>query len=119
MLTPDHKRSQKKMTDEQRKAFNSAVAEEMAVREENIAAAQDVAKRLKDERKAIVDLVSQLRATREKAGISLSELEARTGISKSSLSRLENSAAPNPTMLTLHRYAAAIGVTLQYSIDKV
>ena len=69
--------------------------------------ARPVAQRLKDERKVFAGLVAKLRMARGKAGVSLSELESRTGITKSSLSRLENSAAPNPTLITLHRYASA------------
>lgn len=47
----------------------------------------------------------------------LTELEARTGIRKSVLSRLENSKAPIPTLATLQRYAFAIGVPLEVSLQ--
>ena len=104
------------MTAEQRGAYQRAVAEEMATKSENMAAASAVAKRLKDERKIIAELVAKLRQAREQAGVSLSEMESRTGITKSSLSRLENSTAPNPTLITLNRYATAIGVTLTHTI---
>jgi len=119
MLKPDPKQKHDlaRMTAEQRGAYELAVAGEMAAKSENIAAARGVAKRLKDERKVITELVSQLRKAREKAGVSLSELESLTGINKSSLSRLENSTAPNPTLLTLHRYAAAIDVKLTHGIS--
>ena len=57
------------------------------------------------------------RQVRESTGISLYELEARPGISKSFRSRLENSAAPYPTLRTLHRYAATIGMDLVHRPD--
>ncbi len=117
MLTPESKRKLVKMTTEQRRVYERAMAEEMAAKDENVAAARAVAKRLKDERKPIAEVVAQLRTAREKAGVSLNELETRTGISKSSLSRLENSAAPNPTLRTLQRYADAIGITLKFLMN--
>lgn len=105
-----------KMTAEAKARYERAVAEEMAAKDENIAAARSIAGRLKAERTAIVELVSRLRDARQKAGVSLKELEARTGISKSSLSRLENSIGPNPTLLTMHRYAAALGVAIEHRL---
>ena len=107
------------MTAEARSKYKHAVAEEMAARDENIAAARGIAKRLKAERKVIAELVVRLRQAREKAGVSLNEMEARTGMQKSSLSRLENSAAPNPTLLTLHRYAAAIGMAISHQLARL
>ncbi|MCG8649122.1 MAG: helix-turn-helix domain-containing protein, partial [Pirellulales bacterium] len=93
-----------------------AVAEEVAARDENAAAAKDVAPELLREAQFRIAVVRQLREAREAAGISLSELEMRTGIQKSALSRLENSKSPNPTLATLRRYANAVGVELHVSI---
>ena len=56
-------------------------------------------------------IITQLRTARETAGISLRELEERTGISRGNLSRLETGEA-NPTVATLRRYAEAIGKTI-------
>jgi transcriptional regulator with XRE-family HTH domain len=56
-----------------------------------------------------------LRAARESAGVSLRELEERTGISRGNLSRLETGES-NPTVATLRRYAAAIGKTVSITI---
>ena len=117
MLKPESTKNLPAMSAEARGKYRLAVAEEAAVRIENIAAASAIANELKAERKVIADLVARLRGARETVGVSLSELETRTGIQKSSLSRLENSIAPNPTMLTLHRYAAAIGLSLKHSLD--
>ncbi len=105
-----------KMTAEQRLDFERAVAEENAGRTGNVAAAKPVAEKLLLERKVIAEFVATLREARETAGVSLSEMEKRTGIRKSALSRLENSASPNPTLVTLNRYAAAIGMKLDHSL---
>ena len=50
-----------------------------------------------------------LKAERVKKGLSLSAMKARTGIERSTLSRLENNAEANPTVNTLTRYAEAVG----------
>ena len=44
--------------------------------------------------------------------MSLSDIEQRTGIAKSNLSRLENDEHVNPTIATLSNYADALGKKL-------
>ena len=117
MLKPESMKNLPAMSAEARGKYRLAVPEEASVKNENVAAARKIAIELKAERKVIADLVARLRGAGETAGMSLNEMETRTGIQKSSLSRLENSTAPNPTMLTLHRYAAAIGLSLKHSLD--
>lgn len=74
----------------------------------DIRQAQDVA-RLHDAVKAkLADVMQLLKAARERDGVSLRELEERTGMSRGSLSRLE-SGQGNPTIATLQRIAEAIG----------
>ncbi|MGB7343710.1 MAG: helix-turn-helix transcriptional regulator [Pirellulaceae bacterium] len=107
-----------RMTADQKVAFEDAVDEEMASKDVNVAAAKLVAPRLLAEAKVRADVVDQLRTAREAAGVSLSELESRTGIRKSALSRLENSQAPNPTLATLRWYTDAIGLNVVVSFEK-
>jgi DNA-binding Xre family transcriptional regulator len=57
-----------------------------------------------------------LRALREEAGMTLSELEERTGISCGRLSRIETGVAANPTLDTLERIAAGLGVQLRMQL---
>ncbi len=121
MVKPETETTTKKypkMTAQQRKEYEKAVAEELASKEENIAAARKVAKQLKAERQPIIELVAILREARKKAKVSLNELEKRTGIPKSAWSRLENSLAPNPTMLTLYRYADALGLSFHSKLKR-
>ena len=103
-------------TDQQRIALTKAIAEERVCMPANIAAAREAKPRLLAEAQFRVDVVRRLREAREAVGVSLSELESRTGIQKSALSRLENSKAPNPTLATLRRYADAIGMQIDFSI---
>lgn len=58
-----------------------------------------------------------MRARREELGLSLADVEARTGIKRSALSRLENGATNiNPTLLSLERYALALVLSVQISL---
>src|SRR5688572_27880758 len=59
------------------------------------------------------DVVTRLKAERERRGLSLADMLQRTGMSREALSRLENHRSPNPTVRTLARYAAAVGLELQ------
>lgn len=52
-----------------------------------------------------------IKAQRDRAGLSLAQLSAETGISKAHLVRLENKAG-NPSLEILARIAEALGVTI-------
>lgn len=58
---------------------------------------------------AIEHAMAMLKAERRKQGLSLEEMKARTGMERSTLSRLENQAEANPTVATLCKYAQAVG----------
>lgn len=70
-----------------------------------------------DERDGLVGrLAAQVRAERERAGLSLSELARRAGLAKSSLSSLE-SGQGNPGVETVWALATALGVPFSALID--
>lgn len=56
--------------------------------------------------------IRALKAERVKQGLSLADLNARTGIDRAALSRLENNEDANPTLATLVKYADAVGKQL-------
>ena len=58
---------------------------------------------------AMQHAMAVLKAERVKKGLSLAAMQERTGIERSTLSRLENHEEANPTVKTLTRYAAAVG----------
>jgi DNA-binding XRE family transcriptional regulator len=62
------------------------------------------------------ELLKQLRAAREKQGLSLSDLTNLTGMDRSALSKLETGQRPNPTLETLVRYAEAVGKHIVISL---
>jgi DNA-binding XRE family transcriptional regulator len=67
----------------------------------------------------LVATLAELKKSREAAGLSLADVAARSGIDKAALSRLENGVSDNPTILTLMRYAAAVGKRLTWSLQDV
>src|SRR3989442_9571484 len=65
------------------------------------------------------ELLRDLKASREAAGLTLADVSARCGIDQPALSRLENGRTPNPTLDTLWRYAAAVGKRLVLSAEDI
>jgi DNA-binding XRE family transcriptional regulator len=70
-------------------------------------------------RLAVGVFLHELRKARENAGLSLTDVETRTGIDKATLSRLETGKQPNPTVDTLVRYAAAVGKQVVLTLQDV
>lgn len=68
---------------------------------------------------AVGVFLQALRKAREDAGLSLTDVETRTGIDKATLSRLETGKQPNPTVDTLVRYAAAVGKQVVLTLQDV
>lgn len=58
-------------------------------------------------------LLQELKKAREAAGLSLADVQERSGMDKATLSRLENGHTDNPTLETLLRYAKAVGKRLE------
>jgi hypothetical protein len=71
----------------------------------------------KDQQESMQAFLATLRARREAAGLSLNDVAERSGLDKGQLSRLENGRHPNPTLFTLGRYAAALGLRLGLTIE--
>lgn len=59
------------------------------------------------------DVMRLLHAERGRQGLSLADIQSRTGIARSALSRLETDPDANPTLTTIARYAEALGKDLQ------
>jgi ribosome-binding protein aMBF1 (putative translation factor) len=58
----------------------------------------------------------RLRPLREAAGLSLSEMAARTGMDRAAIQKLESGVHTNPTIATINRYLHALGKRLVVSI---
>jgi DNA-binding XRE family transcriptional regulator len=63
-------------------------------------------------------LSARLRKIREQAGLSLTEISERSGLTRAMISRLENGWNLNPTLETLFRYADALGVRLELVVNE-
>jgi DNA-binding XRE family transcriptional regulator len=62
------------------------------------------------------EAVLALKGHRERLGLSLAMVAERTGMDRAAISRLENGLQANPTVDTLHRYAAAIDAEITWSV---
>ena len=60
----------------------------------------------------LVRVAELLKAERHSQGLSLADLQKKTGISRAALCRLENLVDANPTVATLERIAQAMGKRL-------
>jgi DNA-binding Xre family transcriptional regulator len=63
-------------------------------------------------------VLKKLREERQRQGLSLADMNERSGIDRSTLSKLENDDAPNVTMNTLMRYAQAVGKVILVQLDE-
>lgn len=64
----------------------------------------------------LADAIAQLRAERQRQGLSLSELSARSGIDRATLSKLETGKVSNPTVGTLRALAGALKKHISWSL---
>lgn len=96
--------------------LDRARAETEAARESILAVGRARKHPLDVSRAQVRRTVAILRDARERLGLSLADVEARSGLKCSSLSRLEHDPAANPTCLTLQRYALAVGMQLEVTL---
>jgi hypothetical protein len=82
----------------------------------------DHARRLKDQgppTDSMRPIVAELRAERERQGLSLSDVAERSGIDRAAIHKLEIGLNKNPTIGTLERYAGALGRQVNLSLNTV
>src|SRR4051812_29328897 len=60
-------------------------------------------------------LVAHIKREREHKGLSLTDVSEASGLTRPALSRIENGWNANPTLDTLFRYAAAVGLHVELS----
>jgi len=63
----------------------------------------------------LLNLVTQIRLERERKGLSLTDVSEASGLTRPAISRIENGWNSNPTLDTLFRYAAAVGLHVELS----
>jgi DNA-binding Xre family transcriptional regulator len=112
------KRTIRKPTDAEKKKLAATIAEER----EGMKANREVGRELQKKRTVDTAVANALRAAgtlRVELGMSLRQLEAKTGITAGNLSRMWNDPDPNVTVKTLERLAAAMGRTVRIEFDEV
>jgi DNA-binding Xre family transcriptional regulator len=67
----------------------------------------------------LLDVVTALRHERERLGLSLTDVAARSGIERSAISKLETGKVMNPTVSTLQRYAEALHQRITWNLRPV
>jgi predicted transcriptional regulator len=111
------RRLRRQLTPEEKQRWPQARKEADAEKEEILAKGRRIKAARNRARVAIRDALKTLKVEREAQGLSLSDIEHRSGIGRAALSRLENETEPNPTMVTLTRYAEALGKRLVVSLE--
>ena len=111
------KRVRRDLTPEEEQRWNRARDEAELDKKEIVAKGRRVRAARNRVRVAVRDALKVLKAERQAQGLSLSDVEQRSGIGRAALSRLENESEANPTVVTLTRYAEALGKTLVVSFE--
>jgi DNA-binding XRE family transcriptional regulator len=108
------RRVRRELTAEEKRRWETAKAETALERDEIVKQGRAVL----GARRIALQMLGELKAERERRGLSLADMMRLTGMSRESISRLENDPAPNPTVLTFARYAEALGLELRFSVKK-
>jgi len=111
------KRVRRKLTPEEEQKWRRAKEAAESDKEKILAKGRQIKEGRRRAEVAIRDALKVLRDERQAQGLSLSDVEQRSGIGRAALSRLENDDEPNPTVVTLTRYAEALGKTLVVSFQ--
>ncbi len=111
------KRVRRNLTPEEKQRWDRARDEAEREKKEILAKGRRVKAARGQVDVAVRDALKILKAERQAQGLSLSDVEQRTGIGRGALSRLENETEANPTVVTLTRYAEALGKRLVVSFE--
>jgi DNA-binding phage protein len=106
------KHVRRKLTADERKRVVAARAEVDQDKPEILRRAKRYKQEADAARATLQEALQMLKRERESQGLSLADIQKRTGIERPNLSRLENEAEANPTIATLTRYAEALGKRL-------
>lgn len=104
------------LTPEQRQTVREIRQQVESERDEIIALGRELKRRREANSAHLRATFEQLKAERQAQGVTLGEIEQRTGIGRGALSRLENDPDANPSVRTLQRYAQALGKQIVVSL---
>ncbi|MEZ6114106.1 MAG: helix-turn-helix transcriptional regulator [Pirellulaceae bacterium] len=109
-----HVTRDRKLSPEEAANYRQLRAEIESEKPEILDAAQQT--RAKVRRQQLASVMKELKAAREAKGLSLADINQRTGMDRSALSRLESITNENPTIDTLLRYAEVVGKRLRIEV---
>jgi predicted transcriptional regulator len=109
MAKQQAKRIHRELTPAEKQRWDRAVQETERQKGEILAKGARIKAARKRVNVAVREAMQALKRERQAQGLSLSDVEKRTGIGRAALSRLENETELNPTVVTLTRYAEALG----------
>lgn len=103
----------RRLTDEESQRYQQ-------VREQVAAELPEIRRRARAAKPGILlkHVLKKLRDERQRQGLSLADIHARSGIDRGTLSKLENEEDPNVTMNTLMRYAQAVGKVVLVQLEE-
>jgi DNA-binding phage protein len=108
------KRIRRESTPAERKEYEQLLKRVEQDREEILARGREL-KREHDE--LLRHVMGLLNNARQSGDLSLADLKDRTGIDRSTLSKLLNDPSSNPTLMTLNRLATALGKRLVVKLE--
>ena len=111
------KRIRRELTPDESQQWSRAIEETESLKAEILAKGRRIKSAHRRANAAVRDALKRLKAERQAQGLSLSDVEEKTGIGRSALSRLENETELNPTVVTLTRYAEALGKKIVVSFE--
>lgn len=106
------KRSERRLTPEEKARVAEVRRLVEGEREEILRRGREILAEERGQNAALRDVSRLLKAERLSQGLTLADVQQRSGIDPPALSRLENEADANPTVATLTRYADALGKQL-------
>jgi predicted transcriptional regulator len=109
MAKQQAKRIHRELTSEEKRRWNRACKDAETEKEAILAKGRRMKSARNRVNVAVREAMKVLKRERQAQGLSLSDVEKRTGIGRAALSRLENETELNPTVVTLTRYAEALG----------
>ncbi len=116
---PTSERVVRELTTDEQQRVELARAETEANREQILAEGRLRKRALELSREQVHRTLATLKAKRESLGMSLVDVEQKSGLKPSAISRLENDPEANPTLLTLQRYASAVGMLVVTEVESM
>lgn len=105
-----------KNTPEQSAAYRQKLAKVEAHKEEFLALGRKWKREQEKLLAELSDVFRELRAERERQGLSLADISERSGIPRESICRLENMEQGNFQITTIQRYADALGLKVKVAL---